>query len=96
MNNEITDAKDRGGGAESKGAVGAVSGRPVEEAVMNKRILIVERREKILWTSSASTWAGRGYETIEAYDGQTGLQLALEQDPDLVLLGPDAPQDERL
>ena len=27
-----------------------------------------------------------GYETLEAYDGETGLQLALEQDPDLILL----------
>ena len=27
-----------------------------------------------------------GYETLEAYDGQAGLQLALEQNPDLILL----------
>ena len=27
-----------------------------------------------------------GYDTLEAYDGPTGLQLALEQNPDLILL----------
>ncbi len=27
-----------------------------------------------------------GFETIEAYDGQTGLQLALSENPDLILL----------
>jgi DNA-binding response OmpR family regulator len=33
-----------------------------------------------------------GYTTLEAYDGQTGLQLALEQDPDLILLDLMLPQ----
>ena len=28
----------------------------------------------------------RGYDTLEAYDGPAGLQLALENDPDLILL----------
>ena len=27
-----------------------------------------------------------GYDTLEAYDGPTGLQLALEHNPDLMLL----------
>ena len=52
---------------------------------MNKRILIVEDEKNIVDILSFNL--GReGYETMEAYDGQTGLQLALEQDPDLVLL----------
>ena len=52
---------------------------------MNKRILIVEDEKNIVDILSFNL--GReGYETLEAYDGQSGLQLALEQDPDLVLL----------
>lgn len=52
---------------------------------MSKRILIVEDEKNIVDILSFNL--GReGYETLEAYDGQTGLQLALEQDPDLVLL----------
>lgn len=52
---------------------------------MGKRILIVEDEKNIVDILSFNL--GReGYETIEAYDGEAGLQLALEQDPDLVLL----------
>ena len=52
---------------------------------MSKRILIVEDEKNIVDILSFNL--GReGYETLEAYDGQAGLQLALEQDPDLVLL----------
>ena len=52
---------------------------------MGKRILIVEDEKNIVDILSFNL--GReGYETLEAYDGQTGLQLAMEQDPDLVLL----------
>lgn len=52
---------------------------------MGNRILIVEDEKNIVDILSFNL--GReGYETMEAYDGQTGLQLALEQDPDLILL----------
>lgn len=52
---------------------------------MNKRILIVEDEKNIVDILSFNL--GReGYDTLEAYDGEAGLQLALEQDPDLVLL----------
>lgn len=52
---------------------------------MNKRILIVEDEKNIVDILSFNL--GReGYDTLEAYDGETGFQLALEQDPDLILL----------
>ena len=52
---------------------------------MNKKILIVEDEKNIVDILSFNL--GReGYDTLEAYDGEAGLQLALEQDPDLVLL----------
>ncbi len=52
---------------------------------MGKKVLIVEDEQNIVDILSFNL--GRdGYDTIEAYDGVTGLQLALEQNPDLVLL----------
>lgn len=52
---------------------------------MGTKILIVEDEKNIVDILSFNL--GReGYEILEAYDGQTGLQLTLEQDPDLVLL----------
>lgn len=52
---------------------------------MNKRILIVEDEKNIV-DILVFNLHREGYETMEAYDGQAGLQLALEQDPDLILL----------
>ena len=47
---------------------------------MAKRILIVEDEKNIVDILSFNL--GReGYQTLEAYDGDAGLQLALEQDP---------------
>ena len=58
---------------------------------MDKKILIVEDEKNIVDILSFNL--GReGYTTLEAYDGQTGLQLALEQDPDLILLDLMLPQ----
>lgn len=52
---------------------------------MSRRILIVEDEKNIVDILSFNL--GRdGYDTLEALDGKTGLQLALEQDPDLILL----------
>lgn len=52
---------------------------------MAKTILIVEDEKNIVDILSFNL--GReGYATLEAYDGEAGLQLALEQDPDLILL----------
>jgi len=52
---------------------------------VGKTILIVEDEQNIVDILSFNL--GReGYDTLEAYDGPTGLQLALEQNPDLILL----------
>ena len=52
---------------------------------MNKRILIVEDEKNIVDILTFNL-VKEGYDTLEAYDGETGLQLALEQNPDLILL----------
>ena len=52
---------------------------------MGKTILIVEDEQNIVDILSFNL-SREGYDTLEAYDGPTGLQLALEQDPDLILL----------
>ena len=52
---------------------------------MSKRILIVEDEKNIVDILSLNL-SKEGYETMEAYDGQAGLQLALEHNPDLILL----------
>ena len=52
---------------------------------MGKSILIVEDEQNIVDILSFNL-SREGYDTLEAYDCPTGLQLALEQDPDLILL----------
>ena len=52
---------------------------------MGKTILIVEDEQNIVDILSFNL-SREGYDTLEAYDGNTGLQLALEQNPDLILL----------
>lgn len=52
---------------------------------MSKTVLIVED-EKSIVDILRFNLTREGYETIEAYDGATGLNLALERDPDLILL----------
>ncbi len=52
---------------------------------MANRILIVEDEKNIV-DILAFNLTREGYETLEAYDGQTGLDMALSQDPDLILL----------
>jgi len=58
---------------------------------MEKTILIVEDETNIVDILSFNL-EREGYNTIEAYDGQTGLQLAREQNPDLILLDLMLPQ----
>ena len=52
---------------------------------MGKKVLIVEDEQSIVDILSFNL-TKEGYDTLEALDGPTGLQLALEQNPDLVLL----------
>jgi len=52
---------------------------------VGKTILIVEDEQNIVDILSFNL-SREGYDTLEAYDGKTGLQLALEQNPDLILL----------
>ena len=55
------------------------------------KILIVEDEQNIVDILSFNL-SREGYDTLEAYDGRTGLQLALEQNPDLILLDLMMPQ----
>ena len=50
-----------------------------------QKILIVDDERNIVDIVSYNL-KKEGYETIEAYDGKTGLELALSTDPDLILL----------
>ena len=52
---------------------------------MGTRILIIEDEKNIV-DILVFNLSREGYDTLEAYDGEAGLQLALEQDPDLILL----------
>ncbi len=52
---------------------------------MGMKILIVEDEQNIVDILSFNL-SREGYDTLEAYDGPTGLQLALENDLDLILL----------
>ena len=52
---------------------------------MSKKILIVDDEKSIVDILSFNL--GReGYETLAAYDGEEGLRLALQENPDLILL----------
>ena len=52
---------------------------------MDKQILVVEDEQNIV-DILVFNLKREGYGTLEAYDGAAGLQLALERDPDLILL----------
>lgn len=52
---------------------------------MSKRILIVEDETNIVDILRYNLQQ-QGYETLEAYDGEAGLKLALDEKPDLILL----------
>ena len=52
---------------------------------MSKKIIVVDDEKDIVETLSFMMRA-RGYEVMEAYDGEEGLKLAKEQSPDLMIL----------
>jgi len=52
---------------------------------VGKKILVVEDEKNIV-DILVFNLKRESYDTLEAYDGETGLRLALEQDPDLILL----------
>ncbi len=52
---------------------------------MKNKILIIEDEQNIV-DILAFNLSRDGYDTLEAYDGKTGLSLALEHNPDLILL----------
>lgn len=52
---------------------------------MNNTVLIVEDEQNIVDILSFNL-SREGYHTLEAYNGNDGVQLALEQNPDIILL----------
>ncbi|MCL2361216.1 MAG: response regulator transcription factor [Defluviitaleaceae bacterium] len=52
---------------------------------MPERILVVDDETNIVEILTYNL-RKEGYETIEAYDGETGLKMAIEEKPDLVML----------
>ena len=58
---------------------------------MSALILIVEDEKNIVDILNFNL-RREGYDTLEAFDGRTGLQLALEKNPDLILLDLMLPQ----
>ena len=53
---------------------------------MAERLILIVDDEKPIVDILKFNLQKEGFDTIEAYDGQTGLQLALEKNPDLILL----------
>ncbi len=52
---------------------------------MDKKILIIEDEKNIVDILKFNL-KKEGFETLEAYDGEQGLEMAISEDPDLVLL----------
>ncbi len=53
---------------------------------MAERLILIVDDEKPIVDILKFNLQKEGFDTIEAYDGQTGLTLALEKNPDLILL----------
>ncbi|MBP3448479.1 MAG: response regulator transcription factor [Clostridia bacterium] len=53
---------------------------------MAERLILIVDDEKPIVDILKFNLKKEGFDTIEAYDGATGLQLALEKNPDLILL----------
>lgn len=58
----------------------------------NERVLIVDDSLEIVDFISDMILKPNGYEVLVAHDGETGLKMALEQHPDLILLDMNIPK----
>jgi DNA-binding response OmpR family regulator len=56
-----------------------------EFSVGNKKILLVDDEQDLVETMEMSLEA-KGFEILKAYDGEEGLKLAIEANPDLIIL----------
>jgi len=52
---------------------------------IDKKILIVDDDKNFLWILKQSV-AGEGFSVISAQDGEEGLEMAMKEKPDLILL----------
>ena len=52
---------------------------------MGKKILVVDDEKSIVDILVFNLFK-EGFQTVEAYDGTTGMELALSENPDLILL----------
>lgn len=52
---------------------------------LGKKILVIED-ERVLLMSLADTFTAEGFEVLMASDGEQGLRLAVEKNPDIILL----------
>ena len=59
---------------------------------MAERLILIVDDEKPIVDILKFNLQKEGFDTIEAYDGATGLQLAMEKNPDLILLDVMLPQ----
>jgi DNA-binding response OmpR family regulator len=83
MERKIKFAGDSNGGRSSNGA--ALDGDAARAGGMKKRILIVED-EPAMVAGLRDNFEYEGYEVVSAADGVEGLDKALSDDPDLVVL----------
>ena len=58
----------------------------MESSVNNKKTILIVDDEKPIVDILVYNLQKEGYDTLEAYDGETAIQLALEKKPDLILL----------
>ena len=52
----------------------------------NKKIILITEDEKSLRSALHAKLAGSGFDVLDAKDGEEGLQTALKEHPDLILL----------
>ena len=58
----------------------------MEEKMEEKKTVLIVEDEKAMADMIRFNLEAKGYATLTAYDGAAGLQMALEESPDLILL----------